>query len=277
MKMINFFRFPGFLLRACTLSYDDGRDCDAKLIEIMRKHGLCGTFNLNSNHFANNAAKRMSIEEIKALYGDDTEIALHGYNHLSLSRATPNLALRDIVADKEYMEKAFGKIIRGMAYANGSFDDEVIELLRASGVVYSRTTKATEAFDLPEEWLAWHPTCHHNHERLFELIEEFFAPPKSQYFWSVEPRIFYLWGHSHEYERDNNWDLIDKFGAEMAKHTDVWHATNMQIYEYVEAFKQLVFSSDMSMVYNPTATDIYLRAVSKDLLIKAGETVKTGL
>ncbi len=275
MDMIHFLRFPGFLSKACTLSYDDGRDCDRTLIEIMRKYGLRGTFNLNSSHFAENAPKCMSADEIKELYGDDTEIALHGYNHLSLARVTPSLALRDIVSDKEYMEKEFGKIIRGMAYANGSYSPEVIEMLRSAGVVYSRTTKATEGFELPEEWLAWHPTCHHKHPRLLELVDGFFTEDSSKYFWRNTPRVFYLWGHSYEYHNEGNWDILEGFGAEMAKHTDVWHATNMEIYEYVEAFKRLVFSSDLSMVYNPTSTDICLNVMYKDVLVKSGETVAT--
>ncbi len=276
MLMNNFLRFPGFHLRACTLSYDDGRNYDARLIEIMRKYGLRGTFNLNSNHFASNAQTCMSIEDIKELYAEDTEIALHGYNHLSLANVTPNLALRDIITDKEYMEKAFGKIIRGMAYANGSFSDDVVELLRSAGVVYSRTTRATQAFEIPDEWLLWHPTCHHKHERLFELIDEFFEEPRA-YFWAQSPRIFYLWGHSYEFDKDDNWERIDKFGAEMAKHDNVWHATNMQIYDYIEAFKRLVFSSDMSMVHNPTATDIYMNVMYNNILVRPGETVKTGV
>ncbi len=273
MLMQNIFKFPGFHLNACTLSYDDGRGFDIRLIEIMRKYGLAGTFNLNSTHFARNVKACMSVDDIKSIFGNDTEIALHGYDHLPLARVTSELAMRDIVADKEYQEKAFGQIIRGMAYAYGSYSDEVISMLRSAGVVYARTTKATEGFDIPEDWLTWHPTCHHKHPRLFELIEEFFTPQRDA-LWSQKPRIFYLWGHSHEFDRDDNWEIIENFGTEMAKHDDVWHATNIQIYNYVEAFKRLVFSSDMSLVHNPTATDIYISISRKNILVKAGETVK---
>ena len=45
-------RFPEGRNRALTLSYDDGVESDARLIEIMQKHGLKGTFNLNSDIFA---------------------------------------------------------------------------------------------------------------------------------------------------------------------------------------------------------------------------------
>ncbi len=273
MYMESFFRFPGFKLNACTLSYDDGVKHDIRLIEIMRKYGLKGTFNLNSHYITGEYNNKMSADEIKELYGDDTEIALHGECHLSLSKVTPALAMRDVIADREKLEGAFGRIVRGMAYANGSFDDNVVAMLRDAGVVYARTTRATESFDLPTEWLTLHPTCHHNHPRLFELVDEFFAPQR-EYFWSKKPRLFYLWGHSYEFNNDNNWELIEEFGKKMAEHDDVWHATNMEIYKYVKAFGELVFSLDISMVENPTATDIYITAKGKDVLVRAGECVK---
>ncbi|MBE6644520.1 MAG: polysaccharide deacetylase [Ruminococcaceae bacterium] len=274
MIMESFLRFPGFLTKACTLSYDDGVKDDAKLIEIMRKYGLKGTFNINSVAFEGRHPNRHSAEEIKAIFGDDTEIAMHGYNHLSLAKVEPALAMRDVVADRECLEKTFGRIIRGMAYANGSYNDEVIDMLRSAGVVYCRTTKATESFDIPDNWLSLHPTCHHNHPRLFELVDEFFAESGKASFWSKKPKLFYLWGHSYEFPRDNNWDVIEKFGQKMAERDDVWHATNMEIYKYVEAFNRLVFSADLTLVENPSAMDVYIFYKGNNILVKAGETAK---
>ena len=44
--------FPGGLSKALTLSYDDGVEQDIRLIDIMNKHGLKGTFNLSGGLFA---------------------------------------------------------------------------------------------------------------------------------------------------------------------------------------------------------------------------------
>ena len=41
-----FMRFPGGKKKALTLSYDDGVEQDIRLIDIMKKNGLKGTFNL---------------------------------------------------------------------------------------------------------------------------------------------------------------------------------------------------------------------------------------
>ena len=45
-------RFPGFKRKAVTLSYDDGTRQDKRLIEIMKRNGLKGTFNLNGGSFS---------------------------------------------------------------------------------------------------------------------------------------------------------------------------------------------------------------------------------
>lgn len=275
MLMENYFRFPGFLTKACTLSYDDGATDDIKLIEIMRKYGLKGTFNLNSS-LTSGTPDRLTVEQIKEVFGDDTEIALHGYNHLSLAKVTPPLAMRDVISDREFLEKSFGRVVRGMAYANSSVNDTVLEILKLSGIAYSRNGSSTESFALPEDWLRLCPTCHHNNPRLFELVDEFLNGSDgkfSWYFWAKKPRLFYLYGHSFEFPRDNNWDRIEEFGRIMSERNDVWHATNMEIYKYVEAFKRLVFSADGNIIENPSAIDVYINVIDNDVLVKAGSTV----
>ena len=272
--MYNFLRFPGFLYKACTLSYDDGVVEDERLVEIMRRYGLKGTFNINSKNLDGAGGRCLTAEQLKKIYGDDMEVALHGYNHFSLALVKSDLAIRDVVADRDNLERTFGRIIRGMAYANGSVNDDVVAMLRMAGVVYSRTVKSTNAFDLPEEWLTLHPTCHHKAQNLFELVEKFIAPPENPR--RIKPQLFYLWGHSYEFPMHNNWDVIEKFGQIMSEQNDIWHATNMEIYNYVKAFESLVFSSDFTMVHNPTATDVYLYVRNKNVLVKSGETVSFG-
>ena len=42
-----YMRFPQGRCKAVTFSYDDGVKADKKLVEILDKYGLKGTFNLN--------------------------------------------------------------------------------------------------------------------------------------------------------------------------------------------------------------------------------------
>ena len=162
-----------------------------------------------------------------------------------------------------------------MAYANGSYNDEVVKALECCGIEYSRTTVSTEKFDMPTDWLRLPATCHHRNPRLMELAHQFVEIPENEgYFWRNKPRLFYLWGHSYEFDRDNNWEILDELCEYVGGREDIWYATNGEIYEYQKAYKSLRYTADESVVHNPTATDIYLLVGEKKVTVRAGETAR---
>lgn len=271
-----FMFFPGFKKKALTLSYDDGVIFDKRLIEIMSKYGLKGTFNLCGSFFSPTDGQRMlsAKEAYDMITTSGNEAANHGQKHYSLTCMAEPLVLSDVLDCRKTLEKLFGgKPITGMAYANGSFNDRVVELLRACGISYCRTTRATGGFAMPEEFLKWHPTCHHNDSRLFELLDKFLAWQPPQYFWGDKPQLFYLWGHSYEFDNDNNWERIEEFAQKAGGKDDVWYATNGEIYRYCQAFERLEYSADGLVVHNPTDVDIYYDYYTKPVLVPAGKTV----
>lgn len=273
-------RFPDFKEKAVTLSYDDGVAQDKRLIAIMQKYGIKGTFNVNSGMFGKTPTEfkgRMTAEEAYKLYVESgNEVAVHGYKHRSLAEVDSAFALDDILSDRKALEKLFGKLVKGMAYANGSYNDEVVEQLKMSGIHYSRTTVSTEKFDIPTDWLRLSATCHHNNPRLMELAKEFVEGAQSPYFWWKRPRLFYLWGHSYEFDNNDNWNVIEEFCEYVGGREDIWYATNGEIYDYVQAFDRLEFSADGELVYNPSAIDVYLDHLNGRFIVKAGQTVSLG-
>lgn len=83
-------RFPGGKKKALTLSYDDGVEQDIRLIDIMKKNGLKGTFNLNSGCYAPEGTvypvgtihRRMTKNQVTKLYSESgMEVAVHGLMH----------------------------------------------------------------------------------------------------------------------------------------------------------------------------------------------------
>ena len=276
--MNKFVRFKDFKLKAVTFSYDDGVAQDKRLIDIMKKNGIKGTFNVSAGLLAkenNDARGRLSEEEARELYlPSGMEVALHGYRHMSLSEIPMSLATDDMVRDRRAQESLFNRITRGMAYANGSYSDEVMTMLRGIGVSYARTVKSTESFDLPDDWLAWHPTCHHNNPRLMELAERFTEIKDRGYFWSRRLSVFYLWGHSYEFDTNENWNRIEEFCAFIGKRDDIWYATNGEICDYLRAADALVYSIDGNVIENPTSTDIYLNVYDKPVVVPACSTVR---
>ena len=275
MKRELFMRFPGGLSKALTLSYDDGVEQDIRLVEIFNKNGLRATFNLNGGCFAPEGKvypegtihRRMTKEACVALFKDSPhEVAVHGYTHPFLERLSPAQVAYEIIKDREALEEAFGCIVRGMAYPYGTFNDDVVRVLEDCGIVYSRTTKQTEKFDIPTDWLRMPATCHHIHPKLMEYADKFVNDKSMK-----KPLLFYVWGHSYEFEERNNWDVIEKFAEYVGGKDDIWYATNIEIYEYIKDFERLVFSTDMRRVKNPTARTLYLHLNKKEIALAAGE------
>lgn len=274
-----YFRFPGFKLKALTLSYDDGTRQDKRLIGIMKKNGLKGTFNLNAGLFFEQyngeTSGRMTKREALDLYlPSDMEVAVHGYRHLSLNRVGTPLAMDDILSDRRELEQTFGRIVTGMAYANGAYSDETVDLLQKAGIHYARTVISTGKFDLPTDWLRLPTTCHHNDSKLMDLAKEFVEKEPYWYYWGRTPELFYLWGHSYEFDHDENWDVIEHFAEYVGNRKDIWYATNGEIFDYLQAFDRLEFSLDGSLVSNPSATDIYIDFLDQQRIIPAGKTVR---
>lgn len=272
-----YLRFPGGLHKALTLSYDDGVETDIRLIEIMKKNGLLGTFNLNSGIFAPEGTtypagtvhRRMSESQILAAYRDSgMEVAVHAYTHPFLEQLPVPAATAEVLRDREKLEEMFGGVIRGMAYPYGTFSPAVVEVLRNCGIAYSRTTRSTGRFGLPQEPLTLDPTCHHNDPRLFELADKFLASKAPRV-----PELFYLWGHSYEFDGADNWDVIERFAEKMGGKSEIWYATNIDIIDYINAYRQLRFSIDGKRIQNPTATEIWLEISGKDYTVAPGATL----
>lgn len=264
--------FPGGRSKALTFSYDDATAQDLRLIGIFKKYGMKGTFNVNSGR-VNRALQGKAVsknrvfspEEIGKVY-QGHEVAIHGYSHPFLDMMPADMIPAEIIKDRQELEKMVGYPVRGMAYPFATYHDALIAQLKQMGVVYARTGKSTEAFRLPEDFLKWHPTCHHGCPRLMELADRFLADKSINYL-----KVFYVWGHTYEFDNNRNWNVIEKFCEKMAHQDDIWYATNIEIYDYVQALDRLVTSCDGKILYNPSAIDVW---VSNDQsLWNAGEKI----
>jgi hypothetical protein len=268
--------FPEGKAKALTMSYDDGKIQDERLIQIFDKYGIKATFNLNSGQFSKKEGEgRLTKNQVLSLYKNKNfEVALHGSQHLDLTSVCLSSATKDVIDDKSKLESLFGKVIYGMAYAYGTYNENVISVLKNCGVKYCRTVESTKSFGIPFNFLTWHPTCHHNDENLFDLLNEFLNEKQETHRSFYQPKLFYLWGHSYEFKDDNNWDRIEKFAELVGGNSSIWYATNTEIYNYISAFKSLEFSCENTLVYNPTCTDVYLQLNVKKILEKVVKTTK---
>ncbi len=268
--------FPNWRKKAFTMSYDDGVEQDIRLIEIMKKHQVKGTFNISGEFLLQEEytyppdaiGRRMGRKLAYETYADSgMEIAIHGFTHPFLDRIPPEMAAYEIVKDREVLESIFGRVIRGMAYPMGTYNDTVVKILESCKIAYARTTVSTGGFALPTDWLRMPATCHHDDPRVMDLANSFINDPNP---WSF-PRLFYLWGHAYEFDINNNWDRIEDILSVVGGHEDVWYATNMEVYEYVKAWESLEFGVEGHHVYNPSCTDVYFEQDDRRILARAGQ------
>lgn len=248
------FRFPEGKPKAMTFSYDDGIPSDLRLIELMKKYGIKGTFNINTYHYekVDEPDNRLKKSELKVIADDPQfEIACHGHTHPYYTFLPQSVITDDIMTNRKEVEAITNKIIRGFAYPYGPYNELSEESIKSAGIVYARTTKSTSGFLLPENWLQWHPTCHHKNS--LDLYDKFEAINRAV----SKPMVMYVWGHTYEFDNDNNWELIEELFERCHKNPDIWFATNMEIYNYINAFKSLIFSADGKTVHNPSSTDVF--------------------
>ncbi len=277
-----FMRFPGGREKALTLSYDDGCRQDVRLIETANRYGIKVTLNVNSNLFGTEPGQwRLTARQVGELAASGGhEIAVHGAEHIAVGRSTAATGIREVLLCREALEKEFGGIIRGMAYADSGITqltggvslEDIEHYLKDLDIAYGRTLGGdNNGFQMPENFYRWMPTAHHNNPQMMAYLEEFLDGPLPDYIAKRSPRLFYLWGHSYEFEQQDNWELLEEFCRKAGGHDEVWYATNIEICDYAAAYYALQFSMDNSRVFNPTCRDVWFEVDKEIFCAPAGK------
>lgn len=223
-------------MKAVTFSFDDGVTQDRRLTALFNRYGLRGTFNVNSGLLgrageltvAGERVRHDKIDpgEVASLYRGH-EVAVHTLTHPNLTQLDEEEIVRQVEQDRLALERLTGGPVAGMAYPCGGVnnDDRVAEILgRRTGVRYARTITSTGRFDLPENLLRLDPTVHCiRFEELFALGERFVGlQPET-------PQLFYIWGHSYEFDAGDGWRNLEEFCRFIAGRGDIAYLTNREI------------------------------------------------
>lgn len=269
IKMNNIYNycFPGGKFKALIMSYDDGLIEDRRLVALFNQYGIRGTFHLNSGLFGSISPKRIDLREVSDLYKGH-EISCHTYHHHVFARCPLPETIEEIIQDRITLEQCAHYPVRGLSYPCGSFSDEIIKILPSCGIEYSRVVDSTHSFALPQNYLRWEPTCHHNDNQLFNLAEQFIHLEKHQYL-----NLMMVWGHSYEFEKQNNWNRIEKFCEYMGERDDVWYCSCIDLVDCISNSARLQFSADNHFVHNPNANDCWIRVNDEPICIPGGKTV----
>ena len=222
--------------KAVTFSYDDGVTQDIRLVEIFNRYGLKSTFNLNSEllgtkRFLDIEGKKIrhdkvSPDDVKSLYFGH-EVAAHTLTHPSLLLVDKEEVIRQVEEDRKNLSDLVGYEVEGMAYPGGGVNnsEEVSEIIRKyTKIKYARTITCTDSFEPQENLYRFNPTVYHlDFDKANELADKFISFQPESY------SIFYIWGHSYEFDINNTWDLFEKFCSKIAGKKDIFYGTNKEV------------------------------------------------
>ena len=223
-------------MKALTFSYDDGVKQDVRLIEILNKYNLKCTLNINSELLGTPntlllegkeiAHDKVAPEDVKYIY-DGHEVAVHTLTHPRLTQHEADFITHQVEQDRLNLSELCGYEVIGMAYPCGDVnnDDRVAEVIKnTTGVKFARTITTTDNFDLQDNLYRFNPSVYHmDFDKMFELGEKFLALD------AKEPQIFYIWGHSYEFDIHNTYDKFEEFCQMISGKSDIFYGTNKEI------------------------------------------------
>lgn len=270
--------FPQGKSNALILSFDDGNVADRHLVKLMNEYGLVGTFHLNSNKLG--TKDYLTKEEIKNLYKGH-EVSGHTANHPSLTTLSKIDVIYEVLEDRKELERLTALPVRGMSYPFGNTNDFVIEAISGLGIEYARTVGDTYNFSMPDDMLKWQPTIHlfgktnyipNDTANDSKELAQFYRLTTD--FLKVNSlALFYVWGHSWEYEGPGNkWAEVENFFKMVSKNPEICYTTQIGLTDYINAFKNLRFSVDKTMVTNLSSIDVYVKINGEVHAIEAGRT-----
>ena len=299
MKIDRF--FPGFTKKSITFTIDDGNvPLDRKFLNIVRPAGILGTFNLGSH-----TTKRMSPDEYVKMY-EGYEIANHCKYHPFAMKDGEAYQITDEAFDeasadetklyktevkelyhykapnawrlmastegycrfvdecKKELEDIFGKdTVTGYAWPFCLQPNaKVTEHIKNSGYYSIRKTGEVldkTKFALPADRMAW--SFNVMYRSLLKFAEIYDKYPDDGGL-----KYFCLGGHSHDYENNKCWYILEKF-AELYgnRPNDFWYASVRDIFEYEDAINGLKISDEE--IENPSRFHIYLKIDGKETII----------
>jgi peptidoglycan/xylan/chitin deacetylase (PgdA/CDA1 family) len=233
--------YPDGKYKALIMSYDDGLDDDIALAQLFDRYGIIGTFHLNSGLLDTRAIwnEGKPNEILQTYLSKDTlvhvfknhEIAVHGTYHKALAGLSDKEILEEINVDIENLTILSDRKISSMAYAFGSTNDHVAEVIGTTPLTNARTVKSSYNFDLPKDYYLWNPTCHDS--EALEYLEAYISLD------SPSLSLFYVWGHSWELRDTLRNQNILKFCNKIGDRDDIWYTGAGNFADYHASLKAL--------------------------------------
>jgi len=237
-----------------TTSWDDGDVLDLKLVNLLDKYNIKGTFYVTKEY----RKERLSDADIKSI-SDRHEIGAHTLTHPDLRSIAREEKVHEIQGSKQWLEHLLGKDVPSFCYPSGFSDEESVELVKEAGFRGARTTLLgklkpfTDPFVLPTTlqvypmpfrklgahgyW--WGKLLHPFKERSpalralgvpLTVFRSFEALACATFdIARTQGGVFHLWGHSWEIDKYNMWQPLERVLNYISNKKGCQYVTNAEV------------------------------------------------
>ncbi len=242
--------YPGGKKKAVVLTYDDGVLQDVRLVLLLNRYGLKGTFNLNSRlmeqefawqHPKCGVVRRLPLSVAAHLY-EGHEVASHTCTHPDLTGMPWEGLCYELGHDKYALEQLTGRPVLGFGTPFDHYDDTVASCLRELGFAYGRGSAETESFVPIYDPYRQNAGMFHLNPKLWDFTERFFATKE-------ELAVCMIVGHSYDLDAENLWERMEALFARFGADETVLSMTHLELVEYLQAWKQTEWVGDTLINY----------------------------
>ncbi len=263
--------YPQFKSKALVLSYDDGVEQDVRLVKLLNKYDLKGTFNLNSQlsrqqfvwtHECGQPIRRLPLQAVSKLYSGH-EVTSHSLTHPYMIGLTKQELRRQMLDDKQNLEKVLNKPVVGFAVPFDVCDEAVCKCAPDFGFEYVRISAESMTFDSNIEFFRWKPTIFHLNPYFDQVVGEFLQCDQ-------ELALCTIVGHSYDLDVCNMWQDIEEIFARLSFNTNIISMCATDCSRYLNAMRQIHIDDDR--LTNTSATKLYFNIDGRNVCLAPNET-----
>ena len=237
--------YPYGKKKAFVLTYDDGVLQDVRLVLLLNRYGLKGTFNLNSllmerefvwHHEKAGAVRRLPPSVAAHLY-EGHEVASHTCTHPDLQGMSRDGLFYELGHDKYLLEQLVKQPVLGFGVPFDYYDDTVADCARQLGFRYARGSEETRSY-------APNADAFHQNAGMFHLSEGLEAFVEGFLQTNEELACCIIVGHSYDLDAENLWETMEGLFAKVCADESVLSMTHLEYVEYLQAMERAEIHGD---------------------------------
>lgn len=264
--------YPNGKPKAFNVSYDDGTLQDVRFVDLLNRYGIKGTFNLNSHlmetefewtHETGFVIKRLPMRIASNLYGDH-EIASHTLTHPYMDSLTEDGIIHELQADKENLEKLFGKEIQGFAIPFDFYSELIEKCVKKCGFKYARISEETHLYTPAADFYKLKTGIFHLDPNLDSYIDDFISTEEELAFCQIA-------GHSYDLDIENMWDKMEAIFKKVMADNNILPMTTIEFVDYIKAMNLAEITD--KYIKNNSNINIWFRVNGRICEIKPNEVL----